>query len=162
MDCEQIVFATQSNKDWVDYLSALLVPIVTILGSIIAFQQWRTNSKRLRHELFDRRYEQFSVVREFLASIMTYGKSKRDEQIKFISGTRGMRFVFDKEIADYISKTIWHLAVELETLSSELDGMPVGEERQKNVRRQSEIKKVLYKELEHLEEKFAEYLQLQH
>ncbi len=79
MDCEQVIQAAQNGKDWVDYLSALLVPTIAILGSIIAFQQWRTNTKRLKHELFDRRYEQFTVVLEFLGSIMTSGKSKQDE-----------------------------------------------------------------------------------
>jgi len=162
MDCEQLIQAAQNCKDWVDYLSALLVPTIAILGSIIAYQQWRTNAKRLRHELFDRRYEQFTVVREFLGSIMTSGKSKPDEQMKFLSGTRGVRFIFDKEIAEYIDKTIWHLAIELECLDSELEGVPVGEKRSKNVKRQSEIKKQLYEELKTLEEKFAKYLQLQH
>ena len=145
-----------------DYLSALLVPTIAILGSVIGFQQWRTNTKRLKHELFDRRYEQFVAVREFLGSIMTSGKSKPEEQFKYLTGTRGMRFVFDKDIAEYIEKEIWHLAIELECLSSELEGVPVGEERSKNVHRQAKIKKLLYKELGSLEDKFAKYLQLQH
>ena len=79
MDCEQLAQTVQNGKDWVDYLSALLVPTIAIIESIIAFQQWCTNSKRLRHKLFDRRYEQFTVIREFLGSIMTSGKSKSDE-----------------------------------------------------------------------------------
>ena len=162
MDCEQIIQTAQNGKDWVDYLSALLTPTIAILGAIIAFLQWRTNSKRLRHELFDRRYEQFTVIRDFLGSIMTFGKSKPEEQMKFLTGTRGMRFIFDKEIAEYVDKAIWHLAVELECLDSELGGLPVGEERSKNIRRQSEIKKQLYKELKTIEDKFAKYLQLQH
>ena len=42
MDCHQLTQAAQNGKDWVDYLSALLVPIIAVLGSIIAFQQWQT------------------------------------------------------------------------------------------------------------------------
>jgi len=162
MPCEEIIQAVHTGKDWVGYLSALLVPTIAILGSIIAFQQWRTNTKRLKHELFDRRYEQFIAVREFLGSIMTSGKSKPEEQLKYLTGTRGVRFIFDEEIAEYIEKKIWHLSIELECLDSELVGLPVGEERTKNVHRKAEIKKQLYKELESLEDKFAKYLQLQH
>ena len=162
MDCEQLIQAAQNNKDWVDYLSALLMPTIAILGSIIAFQQWRTNTKRLRHELFDRRYEQFTVVREFLGSIMVSGKSKPNEQMKFLTGTRGMRFVFDKEIAEYIDKTIWDLANKLESLESMIEGAPAGEERSKRIKLQSEIKKQLHEELKSLEEKFAKYMQLRH
>ena len=162
MDCDQLIQAAQNSKDWVDYLSALLVPTIAIFGSIIAWQQWCTNSKRLRHELFDRRYEQFTVVRDFLGSIMASGKSKPVEQFKYLAGTRGVRFIFDKEIAEYIDERIWRLAIDLECLDSELEGVPVGEERSTNVKRQSEIKKQLHKELNSLEEKFAKYLQLQH
>lgn len=85
-----------------------------------------------------------------------------DEQQKFLAGTRGIRFVFDKEISDYVDSTIWNLAVDLEGLDSELAGLPVGDERSKNVKRQGEIKKALYTELRSLEEKFARYLQLHH
>ncbi len=73
-----------------------------------------------------------------------------------------MRFIFDKEIADYIDKKIWNLAIDLECLDSVLVDVSVGEERSKNVKRQSEIKKQLHEELKSLEEKFAKYLQLQH
>lgn len=144
-----------------DYLSALLTPTIAILGSIIAYQQWRTNTKRLRHELFDRRYEQFTVVREFLGSIMSSGKAKPDEQFKLLTGTRGMRFIFDKESAEYIVKTIWHRAMKLEVLDSELEGA-VSEERSKTVKLQAIIKGKLFEELKALDERFAKYLQLQH
>ncbi|MCF6254505.1 MAG: hypothetical protein L3J38_07135, partial [Thiomicrorhabdus sp.] len=77
-------------------------------------------------------------------------------------GTKGMRFIFDKEIAKYVEENIWHPAIDLECLASELEGIPVGEVRTENVQKQSEIKKKLHAELKSLEEKFAKYLQLQH
>jgi hypothetical protein len=162
MDCEQFIQAIHNNKDLVDYLSALLVPIIAILGATIAFQQWQTNAKRLRHELFDRRYEQFLVVRDFLGSIMASGKSTPEEQLKYLSGTRGIRFVFDKEIAEFVNEEIWLLANELQCLASMIEGEPVGEKRTNNINRQSEIKIELHEMLKSLEEKFAKYLQLEH
>ena len=162
MDHVQLVQIAQNGKDWVDYLSALLTPTLAIFGSIIAFQQSRTNSKRLKHELFDRRYEQFTVIREFIGSIMTSGKSDSIEQAKFLTGTQGIRFVFDQEIDDYIENTIWHLAIELECLDAELEGLPTGKERSALVKRRSNIKKRLYQELKILESKFEKYLQLKH
>jgi hypothetical protein len=163
MDCEQILQALQhSGKDWVDYLSALLTPTIAILGSLIAFQQWLINRKRLKHELFDRRYQQFCVVRDFLGSIITYGTAKKDEQLKYLSGTRGMRFIFDKDLADSVEKTIWNPAVMLDCLNSELECAPDEEERAKNAKRQSEIFQGLKKELNVLEDTFSKYLQLKH
>ena len=151
-----------NQKNWIDILSALLVPTIAIFGSLIAFMQWRINRARLKHELFDRRYQQFTVIKEFLGSIMSSGKVKPEEQHKYLVGTRGIRFTYDKKIADYLEKKIWHMAIELETWDAELEGVPVGEERTKNVHRQSEIKKQLNKEFSNLEELLSPYLQLKH
>jgi len=162
MECEQVIQAANNGKDWVDYLSALLVPTIAVLGSVIAFQQWRTNSNRLKHELFDRRYEQFTTVREFISSIMTSGKSQPEAQSKYLVGTRGMRFIFDKEVDDYCDNNVWIPAIELECLAGELKGVPVGKVRTSNVQKQSDIKKQLLNELKTLEDKFDKYLQLRH
>ena len=112
--------------------------------------------------MFDRRYEQFTAIKDFLGSIMRTGKSKPDEQLKYLTRTRGLRFIFDKKISDYVNTEIWHLAIDLECLQDELEGVPRGEERTINVKKQSEIKKKLRDRFELLEEKFSKYLQLDH
>ena len=165
MECEkilQLILSSMNQKNWIDILSALLVPTIAIFGSLIAFLQWRINRARLKNELFDRRYQQFTVIKEFLGSIASAGKVKREEEHKYLVGTRGIRFIFDKKIANYIEQKIWHLAIELETLDAELEGVPVGKERTKNVHRQAEIKKQLYQEIKNLEELFSPFLQLRH
>lgn len=42
---------------------------IAIFGSLIAFLQWRTNHTRLKHELFERRFSQFVIIKKFLGSI---------------------------------------------------------------------------------------------
>lgn len=162
MEATEVVHVMQPARDWVDYLSALLVPTIAIVGAFIAWQQWRINRARLKNELFDRRYEQFCVVRDFIGSIMTSGQSTLEEQRKYLVGTRGMRFLFDKKIAEYVDEHIWVPAIDLECLESELQGLPVGDERSENVHKQRDIKQKLHEELKGLEDRFAEYLQLRH
>ncbi len=165
MDCEkiiQLILSSQNQNNWVDILSALLVPTIAIFGSLIAFLQWRINRARLKHELFDRRYQQFTVIKNFLGSIMSSGKVCRDEETKYLIGTSGIRFIFNKEIAAYIEQNIWHPALKLETLDSDLEGLPVGDERTKNIEKQREIKNQLNEEFRNLEELFSPYLQLKH
>jgi hypothetical protein len=157
-----VAHLTAPNPGWVDWLSAMLVPTIALFGVFIAWQQWRTNRARLKSELFDRRYAQFKVVTDFIGSIMASGKCLGEEQRKYLVGTRGMRFAFDKRIAEYVDKHIWAPAIDLECLDSELEGLPVGPERAENVRRQRDIKVQLHDELEVLEERFAKYLQLRH
>ena len=162
MDCNHLIQIGNDAKDWVDYLSALLVPTIAFVGVSIAILQWRTNSNRLKHELFDRRYEQYIVVRDFLGSIKASGKSKLEEQYKYTIGISGMRFLFDKEIAEYVHKNVWQAACDFECLVSELEELPVGEERTKHISKKREISDKLSTELDNLEETFAKYLQLQH
>lgn len=162
MEAAEVIHIMQPTRDWVDYLSALLVPMVAVVGAVIAWQQWRINQARLKNELFDRRYEQFCIVKDFIGSIITSGESTPEEQRKYLVGTRGMRFLFDKKIADYMDEHVWKTAIDLECLESELQGLPVGDERSANVRKQRDIKLQLHEELKCLEDRFAEYLQLRH
>jgi len=162
MDSPEVIQLVQPARDWVDYLSALLVPTIAVIGAFIGWQQWRTNQARLKNELFDRRYQHFCVVRDFIGSIIASGRSEPHEQQKYLVGTRGMRFLFDQEIAEHMEENIWRPAVNLECLESELKGLPVGPERTENVHKQKEIKMALHEELKSLEDRFADYLQLRH
>ena len=75
------------NRDWVEYLIALLTPTIIVFGILIAFLQWRTNRNRLKHELFDRRYKQFEAVRDYLSSILSNGRVKSEDNFMFLSET---------------------------------------------------------------------------
>ena len=149
-------------KDWVDYLAALLTPTIAVVGIGIAVLQWKTNRNRLKHELFDRRYEQFVAVRDFLGSIMGAGKALESKQTEYLLKTRGLQFIYDQKLADYLYSNIWCPAIDLACLQDELEGVPVGEERSKNVGLQSDIKKKLHQELRDLDRLFSKYLQLRH
>ncbi len=162
MDCNHVIQIADNGKDWVDYLSALLVPVIAVLGATIASLQWRTNANRLKLELFDRRYAQFVVVREFLGSILRNVSHLSNERFEFRSGISGMRFIFDKEIEEFVNKKIWHLACDFWQLVDELDGVLVDTERSEKIQKKAEIMRQLNKELENLEDTFAKYLQLQH
>jgi hypothetical protein len=35
------------EKDWIDILQAMLIPMIAIMGIIIAFKQWHTSEYRL-------------------------------------------------------------------------------------------------------------------
>ena len=150
------------DPHWTAYLSALLTPIVAVLGSFIAYRQWRTAQNKLKHDLFERRFAVFDAARKLLASIMTSGKAKDEELFKFLSGTREAKWLLNDDIAKYLEKELYHKAVHLQCLDSELEGVPVGDERSANVRNQTEIKLWLGKQFEVLDEKFSPYLRLPH
>lgn len=104
------------DPHWTAYLSALLTPIVAVLGSVIAYRQWRTAQNKLKHELFDRRFVVYSAATTLLASIMSSGRAKDDELFKFLSATRDAKWLYNSEIADYLEKELWRKATELQCL----------------------------------------------
>ncbi len=150
------------DPHWTTYLSALLTPIVAVLGSLIAYRQWRLSQNKLKLDLFDRRFSVYEAARNLLASIMTSGKAKDEEIFKFMVATREAKWVLNAQVDEYLNKQLYHKALDLQTLSSELGGVPVGEERTSNVNRQSEIKKWFLAQYDVLDEHFSPFLQLEH
>ena len=150
------------EKDWIDILSALLTPFIAIAAISIAVLQWKINRNRLKHELFDRRYEQYQAVTVFLRSIMRAGKVTMEAQREYLSETTGIEFTFSKEISDYLNENIWSLAIDLECAQSEFDGLPVGEERSRLVHKAADLKNQLYTEFNEIDSVFRPYLQLSH
>jgi hypothetical protein len=144
------------------YLSALSTPTIAILGALIAYRQWCLAQNKLKLDLFDRRFSVYESARNFLASIMTSGRANEKELLKFLAGTREAKWLLNRQVADYLVKEIYHKALDLQTLESELQGVGLGPERTANVRKQSELKKCLMAQYEVLDQHFSPYLQLSH
>lgn len=150
------------DPHWTAYLSALLAPTVAVLGSVIAFRQWRTAQNKLKLDLFDRRFAVYRAATTLLASIMGSGKATDDKLFEFLSATRDAKWLLSAEVAEYLEKELYHKAVDLQCLATELQDMPRGEERSANVQKQSEIKKWFLRQYEVLDGKFSPYLTLEH
>lgn len=150
------------DPHWTSYLAALLTPIVAVLGSIVAYWQWRLAQNKLKLDLFDRRFLVYDAVRALLASIMTSGEAKDEEVFKFMVATRLAKWLFDASVSEYLDKQLHHKVIDLQTLNSELEGVGAGEVRTNNIRKQAEIKKWLMEQHDVLDEKLAPYLQLRH
>lgn len=151
-----------ADPHWTAYLAALLAPTVAVLGSFIAYRQWRLAQNKLKLDLFDRRFSIYDAARNLLASIMTCGKAKNDEVFKFLLATREAKWLLDSSVAEYLDKQLYHKAIDLQTLQAELEGVPVGDVRTKNVQAQAEIKKWFGDQYDVLDQQFSPYLTLRH
>jgi hypothetical protein len=150
------------DAHWTQVLSALLTPTIAVIVAIIAYLQWRTAQNRLKLDLFDRRFAVYDAARNLLSSVITSGKAKEDEMLKFLAHTREAKWLFNDEIAEYLDKEFWGQAVDLQTLDTELVALPVGDERANNVKKQSEIKKWFRDQYKVLDEKFTPFLLIKH
>jgi len=147
---------------WTAYLFALLAPVVAVLGSFIAYRQWRLAQNKLKLDLFDRRLKIYEAAKNLLGSIVTSGKANDDEVFKYMVATREAKWLLDSEIAAYLDDQIYNKVIELQTLAIEWECVSVGDVRSKNVRAQAEIKQWFMAQYDILDAQFAPFLQLRH
>ena len=152
---EELVLLLSKPKDILDIVAILSVPIIAIVALVFAGLQWFTNQKRLKHELFDRRYAQFEAVKTFLGSLLS-GRMDDDVRDAFILATKGIRFTYSKEISEYVDKKVWGMGVYLNAFDEERKDSPSIAEKH------GEHMKQIRKELDNVECKFIKYLQLKH
>jgi hypothetical protein len=113
-------------------------------------------------DLFDRRFPIYEAATAFFAALFTHGRLTDQDFFTYVSAVRTSEFLFDKEMADYLLDTVGKKATLQISLNSELDALPVGEERRRNLDRQAEIKKWFDAEHQNINQRFSKFLQLKH
>jgi hypothetical protein len=144
----------------IDISKALLTPVIAIVAGYIAWQQLKTNRRKLKLDLFEKRYAVFEKIGEFIGSILTSGKVGSGKDMQFLVDTKAVGLLFSEDISTFVSE-IYRKAVRLHTLDAELEGTQ-GPQRISNIEAQREIKDWYGEALEGLEARFREYLKLEH
>jgi hypothetical protein len=146
--------------DLIKLLSAGLTPILGILAAYIAWQQWRTNHLKVRHDLYERRLSIYFAVMEFLAAIMRRSTISDEELMVFLQKTRESYFLFGQEIGDYLDE-LYRQAVDLQARSIMVhEGLPDGDERTRVIHEKTEISKWFTRQFEITRTKFTKYMRL--
>ena len=142
--------------------TAVITAAIAVLVAAITWGQWITNRARLKHELFDRRYEIYEYIAAFIAEILQSGSIPVGEPEGFLRRTKKAYFVFacDTEIKGLVTE-IYRKAAELHAHVATLEGLR-GEERTKNIEAQRAVKDWFEETLGSLETKFEKYLKLEH
>lgn len=88
----------------VEGLSAALTPLIAVVTTYIAYQQWLTNKSRLAHELYDRRLAVFKAVRTLYGEIGDAGTAKYCMVRRFYATTAEAEFLFGDEIPRHLEE----------------------------------------------------------
>ena len=88
----------------VDVLSAAMTPLIAMIAIYIAYQQWKTNHLRLKHELFDRRFEIYKSVQKYLSGILREAKVNMELVPEILDAYQRSKFLLGDEIHDYIDE----------------------------------------------------------
>ena len=135
-----------ASLSWIDILAALLTPTIALIALYIAYQQYKINQQRLRHETYERRLRVYKAVQAHLSIILRAGKTSYQECTLFYSEASEAAFLFDNSVMDKIDE-IYRKSIDMVGLHEQLypsdgsAGLPVGEQRSKVSHKNSELLK---------------------
>ena len=155
----------ETSQSWVEILSALLVPVIAIVGLYVAYQQYQINKQRLRHETYERRLAVYKSVQRYLSEILRDGKITYNRALQFNSEASEAAFLFDSSVQEKIDE-IYQKSIDMAFTHEKMypedgsPGIPVGEERNKVVEENTALLKWHMEELKSSREFFAKKLGL--
>lgn len=128
------------EKDWVDILSSLGVVVVGCIAAYIAFRQYKNDSTRLKLDVYDKRFEVYRAIREFISGIFQNGNVTYKEISQFQVRSAQAEFLLDEEINKKIEE-LRSKGLRLHYVEDRLNNsnLPVGEERTKLAEESGEL-----------------------
>jgi len=139
------------------FLSPAVALFIGLVAAFIGFQQWRLAQRKLKYDLFDRRYKVFEVTRVFLASVLQEVEA-RDEFLRdFTVGTSDAPFLYPKETVAYLDSLREH-ALEMRKHQRARDNLPVSDLRNLYIDKEHIELEWLNSELTKLRTTFLPYL----
>ncbi|MEL7167867.1 MAG: hypothetical protein AAGN64_00820 [Bacteroidota bacterium] len=109
-----------------------------MIAVYIAFQQYKTNRFRVKLELFDKRHELYSGIRDYLYSVIREGYASDTAIFALNKSTQDAFFLFDEEVEAYIQQ-LRERGARTHLIRKKLEILPVGEERSALAEEDAEI-----------------------
>ncbi|MHB1494565.1 MAG: hypothetical protein ACYCR3_09540 [Acidithiobacillus sp.] len=148
---------------------ALLTPVIAIVATYIAWQQWKTNQLKLHLDRYDRRLKVYEEVRQILSIIGRDAKASYDDLLKFKRAVSEADFLFGPDIPTYIEEIYQRdsgYLIKLQYWSGEYrdytQSKPEGYDHQKVCDGMHAKLIWLMKQFEPAKQKFKKYLDISH
>lgn len=148
--------------NWTQTFSALLTPTIAILGSYIAWRQWKTAQNKLKLDLFNRRLSVFEATEKIIGTVFREGIVTEEDRIDFLRGTKNSKWLFNSDISDYLQEELHGKIVDLQQYTFELKGNCTETERIEKIREQAQTKKWIVAQYKVIDDKFMAFLGLSH
>lgn len=147
-----------AGKNWISVFTALLTPMIAIVGTAIGFLQWKISRNRLQHELFERRIKIYEIITTHIANGICYGTFTNKEETQFLRDTKHARFIFGKDISDFVDE-IYKKSAALKLFISREQQLR-GVEFEKAAKEREKVFEWFQTELNNIQNRFEKYLQL--
>jgi hypothetical protein len=150
------------DNAFLPYFPALLTAIIAGAAAWLTNLQHKTNDLRLKHELFELRFQVYEAFRSFLGGIMHEGKTSHAACLTMLRETNQAEFLFGPDVPKYLLSA-YHKGLDLVESHRKLDGiprLPVGDERSRVAHENAEQLKWFADQYNVLPERFGKYLNL--
>jgi hypothetical protein len=147
----------------IEISKALLTPLIAIVATYIAWQQWKTNQQKLKLERYERRLRVYEEVRKILSIILRDAKASTEDLLKFRTSVSEADFLFGPEIPEYIDEiykrglNLWRWNQEYRDYTQE---KPEGYDHKKVVEEMHKELRWLTEQSGPAKEKFKKYLDI--
>ena len=144
-----------------EWLTALSTPAIAILGIWIAYQQFRIQRYRFRHDLSERRLSVFSAVRELLLAALTTRRPPIEAVDEFNLSRASALFLFGPDVNEYLHElqknylAIWEISEQQAE-----EGFANQQEQQDHLKIRRELRKWMREQLPEAQNVFKKYLDL--
>ena len=92
-------------KEIVDVCSALLTPLIAVITTYIAYQQYRVSELTLKKELYERRIKIYGIFESYFNEIMQGGgQIKPDRVARFYSEAIESEFLFNSQVVNKVKE----------------------------------------------------------
>src|SRR4051794_19500432 len=102
-----------SHLQLLNLSQVLLTPLIAIIATYIAWQQWKTNQLKVKLDRYDRRLKVYEAVQSILRIILRDANASYDDLVKFRISVAEADFLFGPEIIEFIDE-IYQRGVKLE------------------------------------------------
>jgi hypothetical protein len=145
----------------IEVSKGLLTPLIAIVTTYVAWQQWQTNRRKFILDRYDRRLRVYEEVQKILSIIVRDAKASYEDLMKFRMAVSEADFLFGPEIPEYIDE-IYKRGVKLQYWSCEYrdytQEKPEGYDHKKIVDGMHSELIWLTKQFESVKSKFKKYL----
>lgn len=139
-------------------ITVILTIWISIIISIVTYQQYRLAHSKLKLDLYEKRFSVFQGVREFLSIFVAKANFEMMEFYAFRAKTAEADFLFDDKVVKFI-KQVDKEALDFHTKKAVLEGVPVGEARTKLVEDEINSLRQLTDRITELKEVFRDYFE---
>ncbi|MCB4787053.1 hypothetical protein LGR64_12260 [Delftia sp. Lp-1] len=120
-----------------------------------------TARKKLKLDLFDRRWAMYQVAVEAIKTTRKMHHFSTEVEIRFLDGIKGAKWIFNDEVADYLHTKLGRAMLQFQLAADEVADAPSRFEKSDLAELKNERFRDFVRHAEELDKVFAPFLQLE-